>query len=96
MIEFEHKLIIEGKYDDYKKELKAKNSIDIVNDMEAFLLNAVNATNNGYVSEDGHVERWVGGIDKEKISKEIIKNAKVRRKSILKELNGQKETTRTN
>tara|TARA_B100001094_G_scaffold42602_1_gene37369 strand:- start:4174 stop:4791 length:618 start_codon:yes stop_codon:yes gene_type:complete len=96
VIEFEHKLIIEGKYDNYKKELKIKNSLDIVNDMESFLLNAVNATNEGYVSEDGHVERWVGGIDKEKMAKEIVKNAKIRRKSILKELNGQKETTGTN
>ena len=82
-------------YEDYKKELKAKNSLDIINDMESFLLNAINSTNEGYVSEGGHVERWVGGIDKEKMTKEVIEGAKVRRESILKNLNATKKTTRT-
>ena len=95
VIEFEHKLRMEGKYEDYKKELKAKNSLDIINDMESFLLNAINSTNEGYVSEGGHVERWVGGIDKEKMTKEVIEGAKVRRESILKNLNATKKTTRT-
>ena len=90
VIEFEHKLRIEGKYKDYIKNLKGKNSLNIVDEMESYLLNVVNATNNGYVSEQGDVERWVGGIDKEKISKDIIEGAKIRRKSIKKELNGGK------
>ena len=90
VIEFEHKLRIEGKYDNYIKELKGKNSLNIVDEMESYLLNVINATNNGYVSEHGDVERWVGGIDKEKISKEIIEGAQIRRESIKKELNGGK------
>ena len=90
VIEFEHQLKIEGKYEDYIKDLKGKNSLNIVDEMESYLLNAVNATNNGYVSEHGDVERWVGGINKEKISKNIIEGAKIRRKSIKKELNGGK------
>tara|TARA_R110000824_G_scaffold312512_1_gene499577 strand:+ start:511 stop:1125 length:615 start_codon:yes stop_codon:yes gene_type:complete len=95
VIEFEHQLIIEGKYDDYIKELKAKNSLNMVDDMESYLLNAVNATNNGYVSEQGTIERWVGGIDKEKMTKDIIEGAQIRRESIKKELSG-KKTKRTN
>ena len=58
--------------------------------MESYLLNAVNATNNGYVSEQGDVERWVGGVDKEKMTKDIIEGAQIRRESIKKELNGKK------
>ena len=95
IIEFEHQLRMEGKYDDYIKELKAKNSLNMVNDMESYLLNAVNATNNGYVSEQGTIERWVGGIDKEKMTKDIIEGAQIRRESIKKELSG-KKTKRTN
>ena len=86
VIEFEHKLMIEGKYEDYKKELKAKNELSIVNDLESYLLNAVNSTNNGFVSEQGEVERWVGGIDKNKITKDIIEGAKIRRKHIQSKL----------
>jgi hypothetical protein len=95
VVEFEHKLKIKGKYDDYIKELKAKNSLDMVDEMESYLLNAVNSSNEGYISEHGDVERWIGGINKEKLNKEIIEGAKIRRESIKKELIGQKETKRT-
>ena len=96
VIEFEHKLKIEGKYDAYIKELEGKNSLEIVNEMESFLLSAVNETNEGYSSEDGHIERWVGGINKEKLTKEIVEGAKIRREHILKSLNEQEKITRTN
>jgi bacterioferritin-associated ferredoxin len=95
VVEFEHKLRYTGKYDDYIKELKAKNSLNMVDDLESYLLSAVNETNEGYVSEQGTLERWVGGIDKEKMTKEIIEGAKIRRESIKKELNG-KKVKRTN
>ena len=91
VIDFEGRLKHkEGRYEKYIKELKAKNSLDIVDDMENFLLNAVNATDDRYISEQGEVQRWVGGIDKEKMTKEVIEGAKVRREYILKELSGKK------
>jgi len=95
VVEFEHKLKIRGEYDGYIKELEAKNSLDIVDDMESYLLSAINVENDGYVSEKGEVERWIGGIDKEKLSKDIIEGAQIRRKSIKEKLNGQKEVKRT-
>ena len=95
VVKFEHKLRIEGKYEDYKKELKTKNNLTILNEMESYLLGALNETNKGYISEQGVVERWVGGIDKEKMTKEIIEGAKIRRESIKKELSG-KKAKRTN
>tara|TARA_R110000822_G_scaffold40709_1_gene110517 strand:+ start:16 stop:633 length:618 start_codon:yes stop_codon:yes gene_type:complete len=95
VIEFEHNLKIEGKYDDYIKELKVKNSLDMVDDLESYLLSAVNTTNDGYISEQGTLERWVGGLDKEKLTKEIVEGAQIRRKSIKKELSG-KKIKRTN
>ena len=59
----------------YKKELKAKNSLDIVNEMESYLLDAINTSNSGFVSEDGVVERWVGGgVDK--VKKNLLKEVK--------------------
>ena len=88
VIEFEHKLIIEDKYDDYIKELEAKNSLDIVDDMESYLLSAINTSDEGYVSEGGHVERWVGGVNKEKMTKDITEAAKIRREFIKKKIDG--------
>ena len=55
--------------------------------MESYLLNAINATNTGYVSEQGKVERWVGGLDKEKMTKDITKTAQERRELLEKDLN---------
>ena len=90
VVEFEHKLKIRGQYDDYIKELEAKNSLNIVDDMESYLINAINTTNEGYVSEKGEIERWIGGVDKEKLTKDIVEGAKIRRESIKKELSGKK------
>ena len=90
VVEFEHKLRIKGEYDNYKKKLETKNSLDIVNEMESYLLSAVNETNEGYISEQGEIERWVGGIDKEKMTKEIVEAAHIRRKAIKKVLNDKK------
>ena len=40
VIEYEHKLKIRGQYDDYKKLLKAKNNLTILDEMESYLLGA--------------------------------------------------------
>jgi len=68
VIDFEGKLRVRGEYDNYIKNLKGKNSIDILNELESTLLDAVNTSNSSFVSEDGVVERWVGGIDKDRRS----------------------------
>ena len=88
VIKFEHKLKIKKKYDVYKKNLVSKNSLNLVNEMEAYLLDAINTSNSQYVSEDGIIEKWVGGIDKKQLKKEIKKASKIRREHIKKELNG--------
>ena len=87
VVEFEHKLKIRGEYDDYIKKLKAKNSLDIVDEMESYLLDAINTSNEGFVSEDGVVERWVGGTNKVDFTQKIKAAAKTRREHIEKTLN---------
>ena len=96
IIEYENKLKMRGQYDDYRRLLKAKNNLTILDEMESYLLNAVNATNEGYVSEDGVVERWVGGVNKESITNNILETAQKERKEIFKEINDQEGTKRTN
>jgi len=86
VIEFEHKLKIRGEYDNYIKELKNKNSLTIVDEMESYLLDAINTSNSGFVSEDGVVERWVGGINKVELTKQVKETVKTRREYHKKEL----------
>ena len=89
VVDFEHKLRIRGEYETYIQKLTSNNNLIILDEMESYLLSAVNETNEGYVSEHGEVERWVGGINKNKLTKDITKAAKERRKIIKKELNDQ-------
>ena len=87
VVKFEHKLKIKGKYNDYKEKLKYKNAFTIVNEIESYLLDAINNTSNSqYVSEDGVIERWKGGIDKKGLSKSVKKSIKKSRKYIEKKL----------
>ena len=86
VIDFEGKLRVRGEYKDYIKNLKGKNNLEILKELESTLLDVVNISNDGFISEDGVIERWVGGINKEKFTKEIKKAVKSKRKYIKKEL----------
>jgi len=87
VIEYEHILRIKGKYEEYKNNLVTKNSLDLVNEMESYLLDAINTSNSSFVSEDGVIERWVGGINKKEFSKKVKEAASVRRNHLKKQLN---------
>lgn len=71
VIDMEHKLKIEGKYEDYERNTLANNAEDYINDLESYLLEALNSSNDQFVSEQGEIERWKGGLDKEKVTEEL-------------------------
>jgi len=71
VIDMEHKLKIEGKYEEYERNTLANNAEDYTNDLELYLLEALNDSNDQFVSERGEVERWKGGLDKEKVTEEL-------------------------
>ena len=85
-----------GAYEQYLKELEIKNKLTLLDKAESYLLEAVNTSNEGYISEKGELERWVGGIDSEKYSKEIKKHSKRVRKNLEKELNESTKSKRIN
>ena len=89
VVEFEHKLKIKGtdKYYKYVDDLRINNKLSIIDQTEVYLLDMVNSSNSGFVSEDGVVERWVGGVDKKKLTKDIKEAANTGRKRIKKSQN---------
>ena len=91
VIESEHKLKNEGKYEEYILNLQKRNLHSITNEIEAYLLDVANTSNSGFVSEDGVVEKWVGGVNSKEFTKQIKEAAKIRRKNIEK-LNDKKGT----
>jgi len=86
VIDYEAKLKIEGKYDNYIKNLRLRNSLTEIDEIENFFLDLANQSNEGFVSEKGEVERWVGGLGKDKITQEITNATKIARENIQKEL----------
>ena len=82
VIEMESKLKIEGKYDEYQRNMISKNAESYVDDLESFLMEAINESNTQYVSERGEIERWKGGIDKKQFTLEVKKNLKTFRDKI--------------
>ena len=86
VIDYEAKLKIEGKYDNYIKNLRLKNRLTEIDEMESMFLDLANQSNEGYVSEHGEIERWKGGIDVKGITNEISRKANEARKNIQKEL----------
>jgi hypothetical protein len=82
VILFEHKLKIKNIHGGYIKDLEKKNSIDIVKETEALLLDMVNNQNKKFVSEDGVVETWKGGINEKEYTKKIKNASKKRIKNI--------------
>ena len=87
VVEFEHKLMVKGTYGQYKKVLKSKNQLEYLNEMESYLLSAVNTSTDSFISEDGVIERWVGGIDKKQFEKELKQTVKTAKENIKKDLN---------
>ena len=97
VIEFEHQLHIknDGSYERYIKELEISNKLSILDETETYLLEIANTSNRSYVSEDGVIEKWVGGIDYKKYEKDIKRIASETRKKYEKELNDERRITRT-
>ena len=91
VIEFEHKLKIRGKYNKYKETLKINNKITSLNEIESYLLDAINVSNSGYVSEHGNIERWVGGVNKKEMSEKITQAAKKTRNELKKQLKNEEK-----
>ena len=60
-----------------------KNNIEYLDEIESYLLDIANSSNSGFVSEDGVVERWVGGINKSDFKKDLIKSVKIKKSKIL-------------
>ena len=74
VVEMEHKLRIEGKYEEYERNIIANNAESYLDDLEQYLLEAINESNTQYISERGEIERWKGGIDKDEFLEQMKTN----------------------
>ena len=58
-------------------------SIDILKETEELLLGIVNnISNKNHVSEDGVIEKWVGGVDKKQLINKVKSEFKIEREKL--------------
>jgi transcriptional regulator of heat shock response len=79
VIKMETKLRLEGKYEDYVKNMVQRNASSYVNDLEQILEDMINDTTSEHiVNENGETEVWSGGDDKTMVQefKEYIEKVK--------------------
>jgi len=71
VVDFEHNLKKEGKWEDYQKKIKNQEIDSMIEDFQDFMKEKRYEQSNSYVTEAGDVERWVGSINQEKVDKYI-------------------------
>ena len=91
VIDFEHKLRLQGEYNNYLKKIQLTNRLTEINEMESMFLELANQSNEGFISEHGELERWKGGVDVSKISAEISEAAQQGREAVKKELTNEED-----
>jgi len=74
--EFEMRLRFKGLWDEYQKMIDNAALENIQEHMKDWLNSALNESNQGFVSEDGEVQNWKGGINKELAYKNLEETIK--------------------
>lgn len=72
VVEMEAKIKLEGKWDEYERNMLNANKNSMVDDFEASVEEFLKMQNESYFTEQGDVETWSGG----KINEDEIKNVK--------------------
>ena len=72
----ETKLKTEGKWEDYTKKTHNKEIDKLIEEYKAFMKYKLNESNEGFVTESGVVEKWIGGINKERAEEALKEGIK--------------------
>ena len=67
VIDFEHELRKEGKWEEYQRNIKNDELDNHIKEFKLFVKEKLKESNQSHVSEAGEVERWVGKIDEDKV-----------------------------
>lgn len=72
----ETRIKTEGRWEEHVKETHNTQIDHLINEYLQFIENKLSESNDSYVTEQGDVEQWLGGIDKERLEEtklEVIK-----------------------
>jgi len=67
VVDFESNLKQQGKWEDYQINIKNGEIDKQIEDFKAYIKDRLEESNDGFVSENGEVEKWVGKVNKDKV-----------------------------
>jgi len=70
-VDFEHELKKKGLWETYTNQLHNTIVDDTINGFKEWMENLFTESNQGFVSEQGEVQKWTGGINKELADKSL-------------------------
>jgi len=73
VIDFETELRRIGAWDEYEKKIQNQEIDSFITEFKAWVEDSLTESNQGFISEDGHVEKWVGGPNKQRVVDELHK-----------------------
>ena len=76
VIDFEHNLRKQGKWEQYQSDIKNGEIDKQIEEFKVYVKEKLNESNDGFVTESGDVEKWVGKLDTTRVeehTQEVIK-----------------------
>lgn len=67
VIDMEVQLRKEGKWKEYQRKIKNSEIDNKIKEFKLWVKDKLNESNNSFISEDGDMEKWVGGLNTEKV-----------------------------
>jgi hypothetical protein len=68
---FETQLKLDGKWESHMNEVYNKEIDHQIEEYKQFIEDALNESNNNYITENGDIQNWVGGVDKSRANKTL-------------------------
>ena len=74
VINMEIQLRKEGKWEEYQRKIKNDEIDNRIEEFKTYIKERLNESNDGFISESGEVEKWVGKVNKDRVD-EYVKEA---------------------
>ena len=76
VVDFEEDLRCSGLFEAYKSKIQNSEIDGFIEDFKAYIESELSISNDGFITEQGDVEKWTGSVNREKVLESLEKNIK--------------------
>ena len=73
VVEFEKKLRVAGLYEEYEKRIINSDIDGFIDNFKSYVEDQLTISNNSFITEQGDVEKWDGGLNKKRVLEALDK-----------------------